>query len=168
LLPAHSLLLGKLLNLGLALNMDNELRRFELLRRLGPEKAVQLDFLYADTNPTILAETARTAGARGGDAAELFREASRWIPTATAGAASNNWVVDATMTATGRPMLCNDPHLPPSAPSIWYRAHIVAGGDFESTGVTLAGLPFTVIGHNRRAAWGYTNSFADVQDLVVE
>jgi penicillin amidase len=166
--PAHSLLVGKLLNLGLALNMDNELRRFELLRRLGPETASKLDFLYPDSNPTILTETARTAATEGGDAADLFREASRWIPTGTAGAASNNWVVDGTMTATGRPMLCNDPHLPPSAPSIWYQAHVAAGDDFESTGVTLAGLPFPIIGHNRRIAWGYTNSFADVQDLVVE
>jgi penicillin amidase len=166
--PAHSLLLGKLLNLGLALNMDNELRRFELLRRLGPEKAALLDFVYVDTHPTILTDTARVAGANGGDAVELFREAARWIPAGTAGAASNNWVVDGTMTATGRPMLCNDPHLPPSAPSIWYQAHITAGDDFETTGVTLAGLPFPLIGHNRRVAWGYTNSFADVQDLVIE
>ena len=166
--PAHSLLVAKLLNLGLALNMDNELRRFELLRKLGPEKAGRLDFLYPDANPTILSDTARHANGSNGDAAELFREAARWIPTATAGAASNNWVVDGTMTASGRPMLCNDPHLPPSAPSIWYQAHVAAGDDFESTGVTLAGLPFPVIGHNRRIAWGFTNSFADVQDLVIE
>jgi penicillin amidase len=166
--PAHSLVLAKLLNLGLALNMDHELRRFELLRRLGPEKAAQLDFAYVDTNPTVLGDAARAAAAAGGDALELFREASRWIPAGTAGAASNSWVVDGTMTATGRPMLCNDPHLPPSAPSIWYQAHITAGDDFETTGVTLAGLPFPIIGHNRRIAWGYTNSFADVQDLVIE
>jgi penicillin amidase len=166
--PAHSLVLAKLLNLGLACNMDFELRRFELLRRLGAEKAAQLDFLYSDTNPTILAATQRAAAAAGGDAADLFREASRWIPTGTLGAASNNWVVDGTMTESGRPMLCNDPHLPPSAPSIWYQAHVTAGDDFESTGVTLPGLPFTIIGHNRRIAWGYTNSFADVQDLVIE
>jgi penicillin G amidase len=166
--PAHSLALGKLLNLGLACNMDFELRRFELLRRLGADKAAKLDFLYADSNPTILSETARVAAEKGGDAADLFREASRWIPTGTVGAASNNWVVDGTMTETGRPMLCNDPHLPPSAPSIWYQAHVIAGDDFESTGVTLAGLPFPIIGHNRSIAWGYTNSFADVQDLVIE
>lgn len=166
--PSHSLLLGKLLNLGLALNMDNELRRFELLRRLGPEKAAQLDFLYVDTNPTILAAAAGSAASGGGDGAALFHEAAGWIPTATAGATSNSWVVDGTMTASGRPMLCNDPHLPPSAPSIWYQAHVVAGDDFESTGVTMPGLPFPLIGHNRRIAWGYTNSFADVQDLVVE
>jgi penicillin amidase len=166
--PAHSLLVAKLLNLGLALNMDNELRRFELLRRLGPDVASRLDFLYADTNPTILTETARVAASSNGDAMELFREASRWIPTGTAASASNNWVVDGTMTETGRPMLCNDPHLVPSAPGIWYQAHVAAGDDFESTGVTLAGLPFPIIGHNRRIAWGFTNSFADVQDLVIE
>jgi penicillin G amidase len=166
--PAHSLLLAKLLNLGLAVNMDFELRRFELLRRLGAEKAAKLDFLYVDSNPTILAERAAVAGTRGGDAATLFREASKWIPSGTLGAVSNNWVVDGTMTESGRPILCNDPHLPPSAPSIWYQAHVRIEGDFETTGVTLAGLPFSVIGHNARIAWGYTNSFADVQDLVVE
>jgi penicillin amidase len=165
---SHCLLLTKLLNLGLALNMDNELRRFELLRRLGPDRAAQLDFLYVDTNPTILGETAKAAGANGGDALQLFQEAARWIPAGTAGAASNNWVVDGTMTDTGRPILCNDPHLPPSAPSIWYQVHVVAGDDFETAGVTMAGLPFPIIGHNRRVAWGFTNSFADVQDLVIE
>ena len=166
--PADSLALAKLLNYGLAVNMDMEMQRLELLRRLGPERAAKLNCIYPDTNPTILAETAKAAGGNGGDALELFQEASRWIPAGSHGAASNSWVVDGTMTATGRPILCNDPHLPPGAPSIWYQAHVVAGDDFESTGVTLAGLPFPIIGHNRHVAWGYTNSFADVQDLVIE
>src|SRR5207302_5819464 len=56
-------------------------------------------------------------------------------------------------------------------PSIWYTAHVRAGDagdDFEATGVTMPGVPFVVIGHNRRVAWGFTNSFADCQDLVIE
>jgi penicillin G amidase len=166
--PMHSLAALKLLALGLSMNWDAELQRLELLRAIGPEHAARLDIVYPDANPTILASTLRAAG--GGDTRSqlltMFREAARWIPTA--GGMSNSWVVSGERTTTGRPILCNDPHLVPGMPSIWYAAHIQAGEDFESTGVTMPGLPFTIIGHNKRVAWGFTNSFADCQDLVIE
>ena len=52
-------------------------------------------------------------------------------------------------------------------PSIWYEMHLVAAG-LDVTGVTIPGIPFVIIGHNRRIAWGFTNSGADVQDLTLE
>jgi len=165
--PLHSLLAAKLLALGLSLNWDVEMQRLELLRAIGPERAARLDIVYPDANPTILADTARHAGkSPAAQTAAMFAEAARWIPTA--GGASNSWVVSGERTSTGRPLLCNDPHLAPTVPSVWYAAHVRAGDDFESTGVTLPGLPFVVIGHNRHVAWGFTNSFADAQDLVIE
>jgi penicillin amidase len=166
--PMHSLAALKLLALGLSMNWDAELQRLELLRAIGPEHAARLDIVYPDANPTILASTLRASG--GADSRSqlmgMFREAARWIPTA--GGMSNSWVVSGERSATGRPILCNDPHLVPGVPSIWYAAHIQAGEDFESTGVTMPGLPFVIIGHNKRVAWGFTNSFADCQDLVIE
>ena len=166
--PMHSLAALKLLALGLSMNWDTELQRLELLRAIGPEHAARLDIVYPDANPTILASTVRASG--GTDTRSqllaMFREAARWIPTA--GGMSNSWVVSGERTSTGRPILCNDPHLVPGMPSIWYAAHIQAGEDFESTGVTMPGMPFVIIGHNKRVAWGFTNSFADCQDLVIE
>ena len=44
---------------------------------------------------------------------------------ATEALGSNNWVVDGTLTASGKPLLANDPHLARSMPSTWYLAHIV-------------------------------------------
>ncbi len=165
--PLHTLLCAKLLALGLSLNWDTELQRLELLRAIGPERAAQLDIVYPESNPTILAGTAAAAqGASGEALTTMFLEAARWIPAA--GGASNSWVVSAERSATGRPVLCNDPHLAPSLPSVWYAAHVRAGDDFEATGATMPGLPFVLIGHNRRVAWGFTNSFADCQDLVIE
>ena len=166
--PAHSLAYARVLSLGLALDMDMELQRLQLLRALGPDLAAQVDLAYPDANPTILAETAALVGGAGDEARGMFAEAARWLGTGGHAAASNSWVVDGSVTATGRPMLCNDPHLPPSVPSIWYEAHYRAGDDCEAAGVTFPGLPFVVIGHNRRIAWGFTNSFADCQDLVIE
>jgi penicillin amidase len=82
-------------------------------------------------------------------------------------AASNNWVVNGKHTVTGKPLLANDPHLAPSAPSIWYMVHLSAPG-VRVAGVTAPGLPGVVIGHNDKIAWGFTNVGPDVQDLYIE
>src|SRR5882672_7985774 len=82
-------------------------------------------------------------------------------------AASNNWVVSGKRTASGKPLLANDPHLTASAPSIWYLVHLSAPG-VRVAGVTAPGLPGVIIGHNDRIAWGMTNVGPDVQDLYIE
>jgi penicillin amidase len=82
-------------------------------------------------------------------------------------AASNNWVVSGKRTASGKPLLANDPHLGASAPSIWYLVHLSAPG-VRVAGVTAPGLPGVTIGHNDRIAWGFTNVGPDVQDLYIE
>ncbi len=86
---------------------------------------------------------------------------------ATEGLGSNNWVVDGTLTASGKPLLANDPHLGAQVPSLWYLAHMSAG-DFEVIGATIPGAPAVAIGRNRFIAWGETNMFADVEDLYHE
>ena len=82
-------------------------------------------------------------------------------------AASNNWVVNGKHTTTGKPLLANDPHLAPTAPPIWYMVHLSAPG-VRVAGVTAAGLPGVVIGHNDRIAWGFTNVGPDIQDVYLE
>src|SRR6185295_5768013 len=80
---------------------------------------------------------------------------------------SNNWVVDGSLTASGKPLLANDPHLGTRLPSLWYLAHMSAG-DFDVIGATLPGTPAVAIGRNRSIAWGATNVAADVEDLYRE
>jgi penicillin amidase len=82
-------------------------------------------------------------------------------------AVSNNWVVSGARTASGKPLLANDPHLPASAPSIWHMAHLHAPG-LHVAGVTAPGAPGIIIGHNEQIAWGVTNLGPDVQDLYLE
>ena len=69
---------------------------------------------------------------------------------------SNNWVVNGARTASGKPLLANDPHLGAQIPSIWYLAAI-QGDKIHAVGATLPGLPAVVIGHNENIAWGVTN-----------
>ena len=80
---------------------------------------------------------------------------------------SNAWAVAGPHTASGKPLLANDPHLEFSAPSTWYQVHLQAPG-FNVTGVSLPGVPCVIVGHNDRIAWGVTNLGYDVQDLYLE
>lgn len=80
---------------------------------------------------------------------------------------SNNWVVAGAHTASGKPLLSNDMHLPLSEPNIWFMADLSAPG-LHAAGVTLPGMPFVIAGHNEHVAWGFTALYADVQDLYVE
>ncbi len=80
---------------------------------------------------------------------------------------SNNWVVSGAHTASGKPLLSNDMHLDLHIPNVWYEAHLTAG-DFDAAGVTLPGVPFVIVGHNRYIAWGFTNLGPNVEDLYIE
>ncbi len=80
---------------------------------------------------------------------------------------SNNWVVSGQHTVSGMPLLSNDMHLPHQVPSVWYESHLTAPG-FDVAGVTLPGVPFIVVGHNQRLAWGFTTLSAATYDLYVE
>lgn len=79
--------------------------------------------------------------------------------------ASNSWAVDGTLTDSGAPVLCNDPHLSHTAPGVFYMVHLEAP-DFSVVGGTFPGLPAVLIGHGRHVAWGITNAYADTMDVV--
>jgi len=80
---------------------------------------------------------------------------------------SNSWVVSGSRSATGHPLLANDPHLPLSMPSIWYLAALHAPG-VDAVGATIPGVPGIVIGRNRQIAWAMTASYVDDVDEVEE
>lgn len=76
---------------------------------------------------------------------------------------SNNWTVAASKTLDGFPILCNDPHLKLTLPSIWFEIQLNAPG-INTYGVSLPGIPGIIIGFNENIAWGVTNSEWDVLD----
>ena len=83
------------------------------------------------------------------------------------GVGSNNWALSGKLTASGKPLLANDPHLGLSAPAIWYFAHLDAPG-LNVLGATLPGIPAVVLGRTDKFAWSFTNTNPDVQDLYIE
>lgn len=76
---------------------------------------------------------------------------------------SNNWVLGGQKTASGRPILCNDPHLGLNLPSLWYEMQLSTPG-YNAYGVSFPGAPSIIIGFNDFIAWGVTNAARDVRD----
>jgi penicillin amidase len=80
---------------------------------------------------------------------------------------SNNWVVDGTLSASGKPLLANDPHRPILIPSLRKTVHLVGAG-WNVIGAGEPALPGVALGHNDRVAFGFTIVGIDQQDLYVE
>ena len=103
-----------------------------------------------------------------GDPVDTLTADARHIP------GSNNFAVDASLTADGRAIVADDMHLSLRAPNIWFRARlrypdpIAPGGKVDVQGFTLPGLPLVVAGSNGHVAWGFTNSYIDTQDWKLE
>ena len=86
------------------------------------------------------------------------------VPEARPEIGSNNWAVGGQKSATGLPILANDPHLNLTLPSIWYQMQLHCPG-VNVYGVALPGCPGIVIGFNKDIAWGVTNVGSDVLDF---
>ena len=80
---------------------------------------------------------------------------------------SNNWVVSGSKTASGKPILANDPHRAITNPAVRYLTHLVAPG-WNVIGAGEPASPGVAIGHNDRIAFGLTVVGMDQQDVYVE
>jgi penicillin amidase len=186
-LPVHSLTWAKAMSWDLSGNMDDEIRRAVLLPQLGEERLADLYPAYPDENPVIVPDFQLAGspfpGSPPADYPAVRAPLNRVLARVEAlnrltgggqrGLGSNNWVVAGSRSASGKPILANDPHLAIRIPSIWYEngLHCQPAGDscrFNVVGFSFVGLPAVVIGHNDRIAWGVTNAGPDVQDLYLE
>src|SRR5262245_34211942 len=182
----------KMMAWDLSANYSFELARHDIMKQVGPERTRELLPPYPAHGLSILDDTGalvlKGSPTRPPLGAPFLSTASTgWSQalvqalgagnqavrdfllggSVVEGLGSNNWVVDGTLTASGKPLLANDPHLGTHIPSLWYLAHMSAG-DWDTIGATLPGTPAIAIGRNRYIAWGETNVAADVEDLYVE
>lgn len=161
--PEDILGIGALQAFGLAANWDAELARFEILVSDGEAALAAVDPGYPEWHP-VTASPQEPAGAPIESlraALEMLRE------VVDIGGGSNNWAVSGSRTATGRPLLANDPHLAPSLPPHWYLAHLITP-QWGLSGACFAGTPGFASGHNGKVAWGVTAGLVDNTDLFIE
>jgi penicillin amidase len=152
---------------------DRDFELMEVLRALGEKKFRMLFPDVPDSlSPIIPPGTVFTrndapdAMPVSADSVYLHRQDSAWFeqpykPDPANG--SNNWVLSGTRTQSGKPILCNDPHLRLSLPAIWFEMQLHTPA-FNAYGVSFPGIPGIVIGFNDHIAFGFTNSGRDVRD----
>ena len=172
--PVDSLGWSIMMAWDLGANWGSELLRLRLSLVMPTERIAQLLPPYPGEPALATADYAglyRRLGIATGPtptAVAATEPGAPWLPESNVeGAGSNNWVVAGSRSATGSPLLANDPHLKLSAPSLWYLARLEAPG-LHVAGATLPGLPLVVLGQNEHIAWGFTNTAPDVQDLYLE
>jgi penicillin amidase len=169
------------------------LARERILAKLGPELTADLyvNRSWHDRPPTVMREDLNDEQNHGdsnddedddddGPDNSVTQQKSAGVeiwaqhtPEAVNG--SNDWVVSGAHTVTGKPLLSDDMHLGHQMPNLWYEAHLklvnqVANqsGCLDVAGVTLPGVPYVIVGHNQRIAWGFTNVGPTVADAYIE
>jgi penicillin amidase len=156
--------LSRVAGLTMTGNLNREVTHALDVQRLGLQAALRnmrLDPPVALEIPCGLDLSSITS-----DILRAYRETTGPVRLSTE-QGSNNWVVDGTMTATGRPMLANDPHRPVQLPSLRKTVHLVGPG-WNAIGSGEPGLPGIALGHNETIAFGFTIVGIDQQDLYVE
>src|SRR5580693_2072219 len=158
------------------------LAREKILTKLGPDLTADLyvNRSWHDRPPTVMRDDLNPPENAGDSDDEdnedspdnsVTQKVPAWLENAaTEGLpvnGSNDWVVSGTHTVTGKPLLSNDMHLGHQMPNLWYEAHLHAG-NLDVAGVTLPGMPYVIVGHNQRIAWGFTNVGPTVTDVYID
>lgn len=146
--PVDSLTIGKFMAFDLGGHWEQQAFNYYLLNEYDEEKAYELFPAYPENRPAIIKEEELL------DIAASFEDAI--IPHPFNG--SNNWVVSGDKTASGMPLLADDPHLGLATPSIWLQMHLESEEELNVSGVIFAGVPGIILGHNDQIAWGVTNT----------
>lgn len=170
--PADSAAIIKIMALNLSTNITPEIQRLTLAAQgLTPGEIEDVMPLNGDERAPPLPDLTQIFQLRRLPSPAPAQRTAALDALFEAGA-SNSWVIAGSRTASGKPLLANDPHLRLSAPSLWYLAHLALDGTERNAinlaGASLPGTPVVVLGRSDSLAWGFTNAEADVQDIFIE
>ncbi|MEM6402802.1 MAG: penicillin acylase family protein [Cyanobacteria bacterium P01_D01_bin.116] len=203
--PIHSILWGKVMAYDLSTNLGDEIERTILLKSFPQVRVDELfpsypqdfpvilpDFKIAAKQPEQTQENTENINLSSLLTSEDITPSLKSIAANVSGieeilgatgmgVGSNSWVISGKRTATGKPILADDPHLAVQMPSIWYEIGLHCNSTSNSTsnsinhncpynvtGFTFPGVPAIIVGHNKRIAWGVTNVMSDTMDLYIE
>jgi penicillin amidase len=156
--------LTRLAGWGMTGNASLEVLRAKLAREIGADL---VDELVA-TDPPRKIEIPAGLDLAGIDEGVLGGALAAGAPvTFEPQQGSNNWVIDGSLSATGKPLLANDPHRSIQLPSLRWMVHLVGPG-WNVIGAGEPALPGVAAGHNDRIGFGFTIVGIDQQDLYVE
>lgn len=147
----------------LSANWDVEIARLKILATDGPDALQALEPKPPEELPVVVP----IAAAAGPALDRLASDLAEFAAAAPSAGGSNNWAIAGSRTASGAPLLANDPHLAPRLPAPWYLAHLRCDA-WEVAGASFVGAPALPVACNGKVAWGITAGLTDAADLFIE
>ncbi len=165
--PVHSLIIMRMMAWELNIGWWTDFAYTELIQKVGENKAKEILPDYPKNAPVIIPKGIAKFQNFNKNFVNVEKQFRRFIGLRGTHIGSNSWVVDANMSASGKPIIANDTHLAFSAPSKWF-VSVINTGNWNAAGFTLPGVPGIVIGKNNSIAWTMTNVMADDADFYSE
>ncbi len=167
---ADSLAIGYYMGWDSAANLHSEIIAQMLLKKVGLKRAREIFPL--NINPDDFPTESNASKGTVQEFAQLNLETDKkimsYVKDGTLRVGSNNWAVGPLLSANGKPIVANDPHLDARIlPGPWYPIGIITP-NFRAVGVIIPGTPGMVVGRTDHIAIGITNAYGDAQDLYVE
>ncbi|MGB7948838.1 MAG: penicillin acylase family protein, partial [Candidatus Binatia bacterium] len=166
--PVDSLTIGKGLAFLLSTALFTRLNMIAIAAKLEDRPALfrSLCPSYSGEDPTIT----RTLWDSVQNLWQFTNGAFARSHVTPAGHGSNSWVLAPSRSTSGKPILCNDPHLRLTVPSMWYLMHLKTEppDGYEAWGASIPGSPCVQLGHNRWIAWGVTAAVCDDVEIYRE
>jgi penicillin G amidase len=164
--PVDSIAIWKLTLLSQAEDYNAKIFRAAILHQRGPDVLKVIEPEYPEEAPIICPPGLKGDFDRELD--ETLALAVKLSPLSSPEIGSNNWAIDSTLSASGKPMIAGDPHAVIHISPIWYFNHLITP-DWQMMGVSSPGVPGILFyGHNGHVAWAGTNPMADIADLFIE
>ncbi len=165
--PADCLVIGRMMAWELNISWWSDISFTQLIEKFGEEKVKEILPSYPENAPTIIPPEIKKYSAIDNSFIKTDQEFREFMDMSGTHLGSNNWVVNGTMSASGKPIIANDTHLHYTAPSQWFAA-VIHSDSWNASGVTLPGVPAVVIGKNENISWTVTNIMLDDADFYIE
>ncbi len=165
--PIHSLIIMRMMAWELNIGWWTDFAYTELVQKVGAAKAKEILPDYPKDAPVIIPKGVADLPTINNSFVKVEKQFRRFLGLRGTHIGSNSWVVDGSMSASGKPVIANDTHLAFSAPDKWFTA-VIKAGNWDAAGFTLPGIPGIVIGKNKSIAWTMTNVMADDADFYSE
>lgn len=165
--PIHSLIIVRLLGWELNMSWWVDFTFAQIVQKFGKEKALEILPDYPENAPYIIQSDYKKLSVLNSSLIETDKQYRKFLGISGTHLGSNNWVVNSKMSASGKPIIANDPHLAFSAPGKFYAA-VIKSNSWNAAGVTIPGIPGIVIGKNEDISWTMTNLMNDDGDFYIE
>jgi len=163
----HSLIVIRMMAWELNLSWHTDIAFTELVQKLGENNVKEILPDFPENAPTIIPAHLKKFTVINRSLIETDKAFRKFIGMKGTHIGSNNWVVNSSMSLSGKPIIANDPHLAFSAPGTWYAA-VIKSPEWDAAGVTLPGAPGIAIGKNENISWVLTNIMNDDADFYFE